>query len=747
MGFDPQRHLMNEQEPESQPPNKKMKFTQASGAGGAPNGSRTKSSASTGKPNSFAAKMMAKMGYKEGEGLGADGRGRLAPIDVQLRPDGAGLGLVKEKTKQVKAEEKREAQRQGKTVEDSSEEERKRRRERKEKAKKTPGQASSARPKRPKFKTVVEIEKELGGLQVPDVLKAAVDLSGKETTFSTSNLVPAETEASKIAKRAQRDLEAFADTWHAIQDEKKYYEAESVQLVTELDRQNNEARQLESVVQAVQALDLSTVPDITDEAQAQWEIITTRLEKMEVGFHDSLSSFGLQDVAAAAIQPLFRRAMASWDPLAEPQILVPYLRRLKHILGVSSEADEKTSLLARNGDLPTRSSHRKTTTTYETLIYTLWLPPVRRAVAEWDVEDPTALIELYGTWQPLLPTFVRANFTEQLLIPRLLAALNAWKPSRHRRHASQPRRHPVGAPDTWLVEWLPYLPPYHHDPSASSSLLAHVKRKLRSLLRAHDLSAGIPSYLPPWQSLLGPAYVQLLTAHLLPRLAAHLAGHLVIDPSDQDLAPLATVLAFAPLFSTPALAELLAAHLFPRFHETLHAWLTGAPDYAEIADWLLWWKAQLPAALHAAPAVAREWARAFATVAHALDLGPRAAARLPPPNAARSPTRRGTEPTKASATPEPAPREAGPQPAPATFRDVLDRWAAEQGLLLLPLRAAHPAHGAPLFRLTASATGRGGCVACLRGDVAWARRGREGSAEESWEPVGLGPELVGRAGG
>jgi len=50
-------------------------------------------SAGSGKPKmSFALRMMAKMGYKEGQGLGKEGEGILNPIEVKLREDGAGQG-------------------------------------------------------------------------------------------------------------------------------------------------------------------------------------------------------------------------------------------------------------------------------------------------------------------------------------------------------------------------------------------------------------------------------------------------------------------------------------------------------------------------------------------------------------------------------------------------------------------------------------------------------------------------------
>ena len=585
-------------------------------------------SGATPPANSFAAKMMAKMGYVEGQGLGATGKGRLAPIESQLRPQNAGLGVVKEKTKQAKEEEKREAAFRGQVVEESSDEEKKIRRKMKERRSLGATGTEAPRKAKPKFKTAADMEAAAEGLEVPSVLMSLIDATGQDTKLLTSTaglmssqvMVPSETDSSKIARRARRDLESFTDEWTALAERKIYYEAQEVQLALEIEQDGGEFRDTEDMIDAIQTLQRVNLDDNMDDSR-RWEALTEKLESLQ---QSSVGpSTGLQELAVAALHPLFKRAMQEWEPLTSRELDggLPYLKRLQHVLIPQRESNTEVALQDGNSYSIPQS---KSTTHYETMIYSLWLPPMRSAITnDWDVyQDSDALIDLLKAWKPVLPSFIWANVVDQLVVKRLTDAVAAWKP----RNAQKRHRNSTKPPHVWLFPWLQYLDEEHTNPKSSTGLLSEVKRKFKSVLSTWDLSTSLPVGLEEWRTVLQSELPSILVRHLLPRLALHLSVNFIIDPRDQDLTPLEDVLRWAPYFPLNTMAHLLIAELFPKWHQTLYVWLTHeGVNYSDVQEWYSWWKEEvlgkeLSAEFNALPSVVGEWNKGLETISQALDL-------------------------------------------------------------------------------------------------------------------------------
>lgn len=672
-----------------------------------------------GKPKmSFAEKMMRRQGWTGG-GLGREGEGIIEPIQVQVRPSGVGIGGTgsSEKTVQQKQEEKRQAERRGEEYEDSSEEERKARK-RRAKIKTQAGISSNASTPRIKQKFTVEDIPE--AMQVPESLKHIVDATGKETKLLTSTdsitlkgAVAAETPATKIAKRARLDLEAYASAFNDLDEEKKTAEYQETSLARELANIEQEIKKAQDIATAAAEL-----------CQLQtWDSIIAKLERMRLEDRMADSS-----VAVAALHPFFKQIMASWEPLDDAlENIVVDILKIPALLSSSEN---------RAGRDDFEKVRPQSTTPFETMFWTYFLPKLRSTIVNWDPQhESMSLIAVLAAWIPITPKFIQNSLIKQITA-KLSAVVHAWNPRK-----SMKKRTTSQLPEL-ITPWLPFLTPEHADPRASSGLVSDVKRKFRSLVDAWDLSRGVIPDTSKWKQLLGKEFDHVLVSHMLPRLANHLRMELEINPADQNVEPFNQVVQWTGLFKPAFMGELFVSVWFPKFFSILHLWLTSdGASYDEIGQFFQWWQSLFPPEVNELPAVSRKWTEALDLINTALDLGDRAKTDLPlPQTEVEKPSGDSPQPAKAANEPVPARTEV----EEATFRDVVESWCGDENLLLIPLREAHEVTGSPLFRITASATGRGGVVVYLKGDVLYAQNKKD---KGFWEPMGLEDRLVQRAEG
>lgn len=696
---------------------------------------------------------MAKMGYQDGQGLGKEGHGIANPIEVKMRPQGAGVGAVKEKTQQARDEARRQAERRGEQYEDSSGEEREARRRKKDAAKyRAPGvpppQQQSRKPKQ-KVRTPAEIEAE-DGFEVPNVFKSLVDMTGSQPQLLTSTAglmvreqgtIPSrEAEQAKLAQLAQSELEAFAEAFRSLQERRKYVDLQRRQAQANIQRQDADITLALSVADAMTSLavdDSSDGSGVIDDRQ-----VHASARSVQASLFALISTFspaqyqdvGLDQAAVASLTPLFKKHIAAWDPIDAaanysssyfPAILEPIRPILFAETDLAADLEE-----ANLDDLhgPRRAS------LYESMILNFWLPKVRSIIVnKWSAYEPEPMLDLLKEWKGVLPSLPTDILVNQLVVQKLSEALRAWKPASSKRSGSSL------PPNIWLFPWLSHLDEYHLDAKSSNGLLAEVKRKYRSAFRSWTPRQGVTEGLDRWLEVRSfrAELKKELELELLPCLARYLDDHFEVNPADQDIAPIGNLLKWLPYVKPEKMGRVLARSFFPKWMQTLHLWLTSDPNYEEVGAWFTWWQSQFPTSINSVPAIDAKWAEGLALMNAALELGSdKAKTELPAPEI-KSDLDDGNivgggRPHSATRPPPPAAADVSSQGA--TFKDILEDLCEKEDLLLVPLRKAHPHTGLPLLRITASASGTGGVVLYIKGDTPFVQNRRE---KDSWEPMDL----------
>jgi tuftelin-interacting protein 11 len=364
--------------------------------------------------------------------------------------------------------------------------------------------------------------------------------------------------------------------------------------------------------------------------------------------------YGLASISGSIMFPMIRKEFATWSAITDPLGRMDFFRTCKTLL--ATEVDEAGS--DGLGDEQTM---------FERMCWEIVMPRFRAGLLnDWNPRDYSVGIDLLEAWRPLLPEWVIENIQTQLVLPRLTSAVDAWDP---RGDAV-----PVHA---WLHPWLPVLG------DSLNALYGPIRFKLAICLQGwHPSDGSAKGIIEPWKAVWSAeGLASFLQRSIEPKLAV-LLRELVINPTQQEIAPFRWLMSWRSLMSVDAMGRLLDQLFFPKMLGVLCSWLSGpSPNFEEISRWYIGWKQELDGELASHPAVKKNLDQALDFMNKALMCtsvgGSQGRHRPPSQQQQRHQQHAPVQQRPATAAP------AGLAPA-ESFKDLVEQIADKVGVVFMP---------------------------------------------------------------
>ncbi|KII85866.1 hypothetical protein PLICRDRAFT_115444 [Plicaturopsis crispa FD-325 SS-3] len=659
------------------------------------------------------------MGWQAGTGLGAAGEGIVTPVESKLRPQKMGIAFkgFKEKTEHSKAE----ARRKGEVVSDDEDVRPRKGGKRAEKAQQEKRSDAWKKPKKVKtrveHKTYEQIVAEAGQQAPAAGLGQIIDATGATprevaslADVSLSSWTPS-TDPTRIPEvrhnlrligdACTSDLDGLAREARALEERKKWIANEDIRLRKKVEEEAELISRLQQVHLVVDEIN-AQAKELASVYEATLEPFQSHFYKLISQFPEEFDKYRLDDVVVGAIAPIFRRMVTQWHPLEDPTAFITLFRSWRRALKMNLVNEDIASQVDVYGSKTIDPVQvEKPMTPFESLLWHVWLPKVRSTINnDWSPQDPHPAVRLYEAWSSLLPPFIRDNFLDQLILPKVHSAVADWNPKKDKVPLQ-----------TLVFPWLP------HVGLRLEEVVGDARRKVKGLLRAWTVEEDVPKDLIAWKDVFDAGdWDNMLLKYVVPKLGATLRNDFRVNPRAQDMAPFQHVLAWYDTLRPSVFAQILETEFFPKWLDVLHVWLIQPRvSTTEVADWFDRWKDTLPKSAQALPGIANGFTRGLQLMNKALELGPNAPTQLPRPDHSAPQT------LESLGAKRDVPAKARPaRTQEITFRSVVEEFAAAHNLLFIPTGRAHELSRMPLFRVSATADGRGGLLVYLLDDAVWA---------------------------
>ncbi|KAK3812107.1 MAG: GC-rich sequence DNA-binding factor-like protein-domain-containing protein [Benniella sp.] len=542
----------------------------------------------------FGLRMLEKMGWRMGNGLGVGGVGIVEPIQAKLRPMKTGIGFnaFREKTDQVIAEERRRgigisSQEDDKENKQTSSGDNKKQPPNAVGQQKSGGLGSKLKVS---YKTAAEIQHETeSGMPMALVQSQKILDLTRKTVREHEQFPELHHNLQHLVDISTLDLEQLARSKKADHARLKVLEAERERMQSLVAQDNLNIERMDSVLaitdKCCQIADETS--DTTGAAAVEIKedhIITAFQEPFDLLsglYFAEYQLYQLDQLVIAVIQDSFKALLRDWDVLKNPTLGAGLFQRWRKLLRQSKVLYSDNGVAARF--FGSRPPEPEQMTAYESLLNHQWLPKVRSALNnEWNPRDCDPVIRLLEAWSsPLLPAFIHDNIITQLIIPKLKREVEQWT-----------ARDPVML-HTWIHPWLPVL----EESRLEQELYGDIRRKLANGLSGWNVldPSGL-HVVGRWKGVFNDTDMEaLLQKSVLPKLVEGLQM-LEINPRNQQMEIFMAVLQWHEVFPTATFSSLMVNEFFPKWHQVLQLWLAhpSTTDMEQVFQWYQWWKSQFP---------------------------------------------------------------------------------------------------------------------------------------------------------
>ncbi|KAJ4751936.1 Tuftelin-interacting protein 11 [Rhynchospora pubera] len=585
-------------------------------------------------------KLLERMGYVAGHGLGKNEQGIVTPVEAKLRPKNMGLGFNDFKepklldkplsvSNKLPSSELWSKRRQGRkkgvilTMDDLL--------TKKQEEGAEVFQQKVIDMRGPQVRVLINLE----NLNSNEEKEQSDDIPMKELQYNIR--VEIESTEADIQMK-DRQLRREREKVQSLLEEKKV-------------REKEEARQRKQL-QTVQVIAgvLDRVQDDNGSGLLTLDSLLATFLDLKNKYGDDYKLCHLSVVACAYALPLLAQAFHGWDPLLNPSHGLEIMRAWRDLV---------------QGDQPFEyadSTYAGTISPYTQLVSEVILPVVRLSSTNtWLVQDPEPMLRFLETWDRVLPPLVLQSILEHVILPKLAAGVDSWNP----RSETVPIH-------VWVHPWLPLLG------QRLETLYHIIQYKLGQVLHDwHASDASAYMILSPWKDVFPAAnWERLMVNHIVLKLRLVLQ-EFEVNPSNQNLDQFNWVMMWANAIPVHHMVHLLEFGFFNKWHQVLYHWLCNKPDYNEVWNWYMGWKNLFPAELLANERIRVLMSTGLDMMNSAVD-GNEV---LQPSTTENVSYLRATERKQAEAM-----QQAGTSTSilDLSFKETIQAFASEQGIPLMP---------------------------------------------------------------